>query len=238
MSDTTAVAARPRGTSWMSVIGGWIASVGMTALLAPVAAAFVATRGGAPDDVSLAVPAVLAVMIAYLIGGYVSGRMAGYATSWHGMMTAFFGLFVVLAVVLLGVAAERGYLGDVRLAPEAAYAWGFGPTSVGDALTFGAILGFLATIFAGWLGGLLAPSRTFVRARAAAPVVAGTPVVAERRVEETAVVREPVARRDGRRGFRLLPSVGRKGGDRVDPDARLDDEGGAVVERRIEEHRR
>lgn len=237
MSDTTAVAARPRGTSWMSVIGGWIASVGMTALLAPLAAAYVAARGGAPDDVSLAVPAVLAVMIAYLIGGYVSGRMAGYATSWHGMMTAFFGLFVVLAVILLGVAAERGYLGDVRLAPEAAYAWGFGPTSVGDALTFGAILGFLATIFAGWLGGLLAPSRTFVRARAAAPVVAGTPVVVgTRRVEETAVVREP--RRDTRRGFRLLPSVGRKGGDRVvDSDARLDDEG-RVIERRNEEHRR
>lgn len=232
MSTTTAVVARPRGTSWMSVIGGWIASVGMTALLAPLAAAFVATRAGALDDVSLAVPAVLAVMIAYLIGGYVSGRMAGYATSWHGMMTAFFGLFVVLAVILLGVAAERGYLGDVRLAPEAAYSWGFGPTSVGDALTFGAILGFLATIFAGWLGGLLAPSRTFARARAV-----DKPVVTERRVEETAVVREPVSRENARPGFRLLPSVGRKGGDRVDPDARLDG-GDAVVERRIEEHRR
>lgn len=237
MSDTTAVAVRPRGTSWMSVIGGWIASVGMTALLAPLAAAFVATRGGAADDISLAVPAVLAVMIAYLIGGYVSGRMAGYATSWHGMMTAFFGLFVVLAVILLGVAAERGYLGDVRLAPEAAYSWGFGPTSVGDALTFGAILGFLATIFAGWLGGLLAPSRTFVRARATAPVLVEKPVVSEHRVDETTVVREPVARRDRRPGFRLLPSVGRKGGHRIDEDTPLD-EGGVVVERRIEDHRR
>lgn len=207
MADTTAVVVKPRGTSWMSVIGGWIASVGMTALLAPLAAGFVASRGGAPNDISLAVPAVLAVMLAYLVGGYVAGRMAGYATSWHGMMTAFLGLFVVLGAILLGVAADRGYLGDVRIsALESTYAWGFGPTTVGDALTFGAILGFLATIFAGWLGGLLAPTRRLV-----AHVPAETPV--QTVAETTTVVREPAA---PRQPFRLLPSAGRKGGERVD----------------------
>lgn len=209
MADTTATLVKPRGTSWMSVIGGWIASVGMTALLAPLAAAFVASRGGPPNDISLAVPAVLAVMLAYLVGGYVAGRMAGYATSWHGMMTAFLGLFVVLGAILLGVAADRGYLGDVRIgALESTYAWGFGPTTVGDALTFGAILGFLATIFAGWLGGLLAPTR-----RLAAHVPAETPV--QTVAETTTVVREPAA---SRQRFRLLPSAGRK---RVD-DRRSD----------------
>ena len=209
MADTTAVVVKPRGTSWMSVIGGWIAALGMTALLAPLAAAFVASRGGAPNDISLAVPAVLAVMIAYLAGGYVAGRMAGYATSWHGMMTAFFGLFVVLSAILVGVAADRGYFGDVRIgALESTYNWGFGPATVGDALTFGAILGFLATIFAGWLGGLLAPSRTFVR-----PVpVSPEPAASQSTVESTTVVREPAVRRP----FRLFPSAGRKGGERVD----------------------
>ncbi len=216
MADTTvatpAVAVRPRGTSWMSVIGGWIASIGMTALLAPVAASFVASRGGAPDDVSLAVPAVLAVMVAYLVGGYVAGRMAGYATSWHGMMTAFLGLFVVLGAVLLGVAADRGYLGDIRIgALEGNYAWGFGPTTVGDALTFGAIIGFLATIFAGWLGGLLAPDRPATRRVAADAVAPGR--------ERTTVVRERSAPRPS---FRLFPSAGRKGGERV--EARRSDE--------------
>ena len=211
MADTTAaVVVKPRGTSWMSVVGGWIASVGMTALLAPLAAGFVASRGGAPDDVSLAVPAVLAVMIAYLVGGYVAGRMAGYSTSWHGMMTAFFGLFVVLGAILVGVAADRGYLGDVRIGLlDSTYSWGFGPTSVGDALTFGAILGFLATIFAGWLGGLLAPSR-----RASVRPVPAVPAPAVPSSKETTtVVREPVA---PRQRFRLLPSAGRKGGERVD----------------------
>ncbi len=219
MADTAAVVVKPRGTSWMSVIGGWIASVGMTALLAPLAAGFVASRGGAPNDVSLAVPAVLAVMIAYLVGGYASGRMAGYATSWHGMMTAFFGLFVVLGAILVGVAADRGYLGEVRLgAPDGTYAWGFGPTTAGDALTFGAILGFLATIFGGWLGGLLAPNRAFVRpvpglTNTGAPAPAPAPAVPHSNAEKTTVVREPAAPRPS---FRLFPTAGRKGGERVD----------------------
>src|SRR5687768_432344 len=212
MSDLTDVAVKPRGTSWLSVIGGWIASVGMAALLAPIAAGIVAARGGAPNDVSLAVPAVLAVMIAYIVGVYVAGRMAGYATSWHGLMTAFFGLFVVLAAILVGVAAERGFLGDLRIgAPDGTY-FGFGPAAIGDAVTFAALIGFLAAIFAGWLGGLLAPSRRYARAARTVPVAPVHTVASVRSVEETTVVREPRPRRPA---FRLLPSPGRKGGDRV-----------------------
>jgi hypothetical protein len=233
MSDLTDVAVKPRGTSWLSVIGGWIASVGMTALLAPIAAGIVAARGGAPNDVSLAVPAVLVVMVAYLVGGYVAGRMAGYATSWHGLMTAFFGLFVVLAAILVGVAAERGFLGDLRIgAPDGTY-FGFGPAAIGDAVTFAALIGFLAAIFAGWLGGLLAPSRRYARAARAVPVAPVHTVESVRTVEqvdtaapvrpvdETTVVREPRPRRPA---FRLLPSPGRKGGDRVAVEERHRDQ--------------
>ncbi len=145
----------------------------MAALLAPIAGGIIASRGGTGDDISLAVPVVLAVMVAYLAGGYVAGCMAGYSTSWHGMMTAFFGLFVILAVILTGVAAARGYLGDVRIGGlDPASTWGVGPDVIGNALTFGAILGFLAAIFAGWLGGLLAPSRLLAaRTVPVAPVV-------------------------------------------------------------------
>lgn len=209
---STPAAVRRSGTSWMSVVGGWIASVGTAALLSPLVGGFVASRGGTPDDLSLAVPAVLGVLLAYLVGGYVAGRMAGYSTSWHGMMTAFFGLFVVLAVILAGVAAERGYLGDVRIVMPA------GLPAIGDAITFGAILGFLAAIFAGWLGGLLAPARTVAVPVVRDHVAPVTPVTAVEPVEEQVIVRdrEPAA---PRRGFRLLPAAGRKGGER-DDDAR------------------
>ncbi len=109
---------------------------------------------------------------------------------------------------------DRGYLGEVRLGTlDPSYVPGLGLDGVGNALTFGAILGFLAAIFAGWLGGLLAPSR-LLAARTVTPVTpdAGAPV---RTVQEETVVREPAPRRSG---FRLLPSVGRKGGERVDRD--------------------
>jgi len=205
------IAVRRNGTSWMSVIGGWIASVGAAALLSPLIGGIVTSRGGTADDISLAVPAVLGVLVTYLVGGYVAGRMAGHSTSWHGMMTAFFGLFVILAVILTGLAADRGYLGDLRIGLPA------GTFTVGDAVTFGAILGFLAAIFAGWLGGLLAPTRT-VASAPVAPVDRTVPVTT---VEDRTVVREPepVA---PRKGFRLLPDAGRKRDAPVERTERVD----------------
>src|SRR6266511_4446924 len=79
---------RPAGTSWSAVVGGWIAAIGAAALVAPLIAAILTGRPAVPNDLALAVPVVLGLMIAYLIGGYVAGRMAGYNTSWHGLMTA------------------------------------------------------------------------------------------------------------------------------------------------------
>lgn len=209
------IAVRRSGTSWMSVIGGWIASVGAAAMLSPLIGGIVTSRGGTADDLSLAVPAVLGVLVTYLVGGYVAGRMAGHSTSWHGMMTAFFGLFVILAVILTGLAADRGYLGDLRIGLPA------GTFTVGDAFTFGAILSFLAAIFAGWLGGLLAPTRT-VAVAAVAPVAPPLDRTAPATtVQDRTVVREqePVA---PRRGFRLLPNAGRKRDAPVERTERVD----------------
>ncbi|MGH2499953.1 MAG: hypothetical protein ACRDF0_07695, partial [Candidatus Limnocylindria bacterium] len=183
----TNVLVRPAGTSWGAILGGWIASIGVAALLAPAVAALIAGRPADPNDLALAVPAVVGVLLAYLIGGYVAGRMAGYRTSWHGMLTAFFGLFVLLVVLALGIAANQGALagqgirslGDVI--PALA---GFNIQNIGEALTFGGILGFLAAIFGGWLGGLLAPDH-YLRAVTAAPTQPMAGPVAERRVVET-----------------------------------------------------
>ena len=193
---------RPHGTSWAAVIGGWIASVGALALAAPAAAAMLAGRAVDPQDISLAVPVIVGLMVAYGIGGFVAGRMAGYAASWHGMLVAFFGLFVVLSILLLGVAADRGVVPGLAILPGVGRA-----QDVGDALTFGGIIGFLATIFAGWFGGLLAPDRYLVPARA-------EPAEAEPATEV------PAARPAHAGGFRLLPAAGRKGGERLGEEER------------------
>ncbi|HEV8534802.1 MAG TPA: hypothetical protein VGR87_03655 [Candidatus Limnocylindria bacterium] len=206
---------RPAGTSWMAVLGGWIATIGAMTLVAPLIAAIVARANIGTNNITPAVPVVIGIFVSYLIGGYVAGRMAGYRTSWHGMMTAFFSLFVLLVLALLGYAADRGLLaglgvnGIADLVPGAR---DLNADNVGEALTFGALLGFLAAIFAGWLGGVLAPAHAVVAApypgRAASPIPArsvGVPPANRGAQREVVKDRKP-----------LIPAFGRKGGERVD----------------------
>jgi hypothetical protein len=211
-----AVVVRP-ATSWMSVLGGWIATIGAMALVAPAVAAVLA--GANPNigsnDIATAVPVVIGIFVSYLIGGYVAGRMAGYRTSWHGMLTAFFSLFVLLLLVLLSYAAASGAFAGISLDVSVLVpgASGLSVDSLGAALTFGALLGFLAAILGGWLGGLLAPSHAVAVAspyvaREAGPVpgrTVGVGPVGSRTVKREAVIRRPP----------LLPAFGRKGGERV-----------------------
>src|SRR6266480_25071 len=213
-----AVLVRP-ATSWMSVLGGWIATIGAMALVAPAVAAVLA--GANPtigsNDIATAVPVIIGIFVSYLIGGYVAGRMAGYRTSWHGMLTAFFSLFVLLVLVLLSYAAANGAftgIGVNNLTDLVTGAAGLNVDSLGNALTFGALLGYLAAIFGGWLGGVLAPAHAAVPVRApyvareAGPVpgrTVGVGPVGSRSVKREAVIRRPP----------LVPGFGKKGGERV-----------------------
>ena len=213
------VLVRP-STSWMSVLGGWIATIGAMALVAPAVAGLLAGANIGNNDIAPAVPVVVGIFISYLIGGYVAGRMAGYRTSWHGMLTAFFSLFVLGVLVLVSYAASRGAFAGIGvnnltdLIPGAA---GLNVDSLGNALTFGALLGFLAAIFGGWLGGVLAPSHAVVPVtapyvvREAGPVpgrTIGVGPVGSRTAQRETVIRRPP----------LIPSLGRKGGERVEEE--------------------
>jgi uncharacterized membrane protein len=223
------VLVRP-STSWMSVLGGWIATIGAMALVAPAVAGVLGGVNIGSNDLASAVPVVIGIFVSYLIGGYVAGRMAGYRTSWHGMLTAFFSLFVLLVIVLLTYAADRGAFAGVgvnRLTDIVPGASGLNVDSLGTALTFGALLGFLAAILGGWLGGVLAPSHAGVPvtapyvAREAGPVpgrAVGVGPVGSRTAthEREAVIRRPP----------LIPSLGRKGGERSEEER--------VVEKRRE----
>lgn len=212
MTDNVLV--RPATTSWGSVFGGWLGAVGAAALIAPVVAGILAGRSIVPGDLGLAVPIVIGLMISYLLGGYISGRMAGYNTSWHGMMTAFFGLLVTLVVLMIAAAADAGLLaasGVRSLADVFPGIRQLDMRTLGDTLTFGAVLGFLATIFAGWLGGLLAPSHYVPVAAVARPDVVSTGPIAG--PAATAAHERRVERVERRPQYRLLPAVGRKGGE-------------------------
>jgi len=171
------------------------------------------------NEIAPAVPVVIGIFVSYLIGGYVAGRMAGYRTSWHGMLTAFFSLFVLLVLVLLSYAADSGVFAGIgvnKLTDIVPGAANLNVDSLGNALTFGALLGFLAAIFGGWLGGVLAPAHAEVHAvapyvtREAGPVPGRTvgvgPVGARTEGTREAVIRRPP----------LIPASGRKGGERIE----------------------
>lgn len=207
------VVVRPSGTSWGAVLDGWLAAVGAAAILTPIVAILLSNVYSARGYAST-VPILVAVGFAYLIGGYVAGRMAGYRTSWHGMLVAFFGLFVVLALLVIDIALAAGIFGATSRMVQ------FLPPVLGVALfqsaemfAFGGALGILLAIFAGWLGGVLAPARIGV---AVTPAVAPamTPAVTEIPVREAGPVTRPPLTRTRER-YRLLPSVGRKGGQRM-----------------------
>ena len=202
------VTVRPSGTSWGAVLDGWLAAVGVAAILTPLVGILLAnvytTRGYAST-----VPILVSVGVSYLVGGYVAGRMAGYRTSWHGMTVAFFGLFVVLALLVVDIGFALGMFGPtarlIQIMPVV-----LGVTLFGSAETFafGGALSILMAIFAGWLGGLLAPAR--IPTPVAIPATAG-PIVARETTATTEVKQQP---RTGR--YRLLPSVGRKGGEHAE----------------------
>jgi len=201
------VIVRPTGTSWGAVLDGWLATVGVAAILTPLVGVLLAnvytTRGYAST-----VPILVAVGISYLVGGYVAGRMAGYRTSWHGMTVAFFGLFVVLALLVVDISFALGLFGDTaRLIQIMPAVLGVTLFESAETFAFGGALSILIAIFAAWLGGLLAPARI-------APVVpAALPATVPARAEPVAKP-APVERHRGR--YRLLPSAGRKGGERDD----------------------
>ena len=204
------VVARPAATAWGAVLGGWVATIGASVIFAPLVAGLLV---GAPvgEDIAVAVPVVLGLFLSYIVGGYVAGRMAGYRTSWHGMMTAFFTLFVLLVLMLLGVAADNGMFAASGIRSTADIIPGVRDLNLyalGDALTFGAILGFLAAIFGGWLGGLLAPSHVVSAVAPVRPIPLGPSTV--RTTEQREVVTE--------RPRRILPAFGAKGGERVAKD--------------------
>jgi hypothetical protein len=219
-------------TSWMSVLGGWIATIGAMALVAPAVAGLLVGANVANNDVVPAIPVVIGIFISYLIGGYVAGRMAGYRTSWHGMLTAFFSLFVLLVLVLVSYAAANGVftgIGVNNLTDLVPGASGLNVDTLGNALTFGALLGFLAAILGGWLGGVLAPSHavpvaTPYVAREAGPVpgrTVGVGPVGSRSVKREAVIRRPP----------LIPAFGRKGGERLQEEHVVEEHRESDVER-------
>jgi hypothetical protein len=181
-----------RGTSSMSAaFVGWLVAAGFCALLVPVAT-LSATLLGAP---LMAIPFIVMLAIAFLVGGYAAGSLAGHRTGYHGALTGVVAL-VVVGIVTLADSLGAAWLGSGMAVTAGALPW---VTSYGVfPLAFAGIAVFL---LAAWLGGLAAPSRVMTTATRAAIVPPARQVPTER------------VRRE-----RVVQQAGAKGGERIEQD--------------------
>ena len=151
-----------RGTSWLSVIFGWLAALGAGLILSGIVRTIVgavlgagganssATEGGTAGFIGL----LLTLLLAFIIGGYVAGRLASRSGLKHGLLVPV--LALVVTVVLAGVGTLLGLsfidnLSGVTLSSSPDDA----PQNLGTILTGAGILALLAPFIGGAIGGAL-----------------------------------------------------------------------------------
>ena len=151
-----------RGTSWISVIFGWLAALGAGLILSGIVGAIVgvilgigganssATEGGTAGLIGL----LLTLLLAFVVGGYVAGRLASRSGLKHGLLVPV--LMLAVTIVLAGVGALLGLsfldnLSGVTLPSTPNDA----PQNLGTILTGAGILALLVPFVGGAIGGAL-----------------------------------------------------------------------------------
>lgn len=162
VNDDRGADAEERGTSWLSVIFGWLAALGAGLILSGIVGAVVgaifgagsasssATEGGTAGLIGL----LITLLLAFIIGGYVAGRLASRSGLKHGILVPV--LMLVVTIVLAGIGALLGLsfldnLSGVTLPSTP----GDAPQNLGTILTGAGILALLMPFVGGAIGGAL-----------------------------------------------------------------------------------
>src|SRR4051812_34898 len=98
-----------RGTSWVSVVLGWLAALGAGLILSGIVSGIIGaifgtvgrqglTEGGATALIGL----LITLLVAFLIGGYAAGRMASRSGLKHGLLVPLLALVVTLVLAIIG----------------------------------------------------------------------------------------------------------------------------------------
>lgn len=148
------------GTSWTSVVIGWLAALGASLILSGLVTAVVSLiltalgfGGGAEAGTTGLVGILLALFLAFLIGGYTAGRMAGRDGSKHGLLVALLALIVTLSLTLLGGVAGLSLINNLQGVTLPGVPTEIAQSGLGTVLTLGGVIALLLPFVAGALGG-------------------------------------------------------------------------------------
>jgi hypothetical protein len=153
------------GTSWISVVLGWLAALGASLILSGIVGAIVggilaalgvrdgATSGGISGLIGL----LLTLLIAFFIGGYVAGRMASRSGVKHGLLVPLLALVVTVVLAIIGTALGASFIdqlsGVTLPGPADQTAQSVPQQGLGMILTVSGILALLLPFIGGALGG-------------------------------------------------------------------------------------
>jgi hypothetical protein len=152
------------GTSWSSVVFGWLAALGAGLILSGIVGAIVGAilgalgvQGGTEGGIAGLVGVLVTLFVAFLIGGYVAGRLASRSGLTYGILVPVLSLVVILVLAIVGAVVGASFidqLSGVALPQVPGSVQKQVPQSLGTILTASGIAALQVPLVAGALGGL------------------------------------------------------------------------------------
>jgi hypothetical protein len=159
------------GTSWVSVVLGWLAALGASLILSGIVAAIVGAilgavgigqQGATSGGISGLVGVLVTLFLAFLIGGYVAGRMASRSGLKHGVLVPLLALVITLVLALIGAVVGASFIdqltgvtlpGPIQNAAQSATQGIKQPQNLGTILSISGIVALLVPFVGGAIGG-------------------------------------------------------------------------------------
>ncbi len=153
-----------RGTSWVSVVLGWLAALGAGLILSGIVSGIVgaifgtAGRQGIQEGGTTALVGLLiTLLLAFLIGGYTAGRLASRSGLKHGLLVPLLALIVTLVLAIVGGVLGISFIDQLSgvTLPQSAQSvqQGVPQQGLGTILTVSGILALLFPFIGGAIGG-------------------------------------------------------------------------------------
>lgn len=143
------------GISFPSVIFGWITTIGagilLTGIIGGIVSAFFALIGVGGGGIAAAVGVLLTLFLIYLIGGYVSGRLASRSGVLHGLLVPVLTLVVLILLSIAGGVLGLSFAQQIQSTVTSAVPQSLSsivPSSTPSILSLAGILAIIGAILA------------------------------------------------------------------------------------------